>query len=108
MAFRDLPACCLGHCGDSGRGRPGAGPLEAFDAVLEALGARELCLRWGDAPQRPGQSRTVARSRRHLRRLCAAEGQAAPWPGLVTHLLALAEAGEERAGRAERAAMPSP
>lgn len=34
------------------RGRPDAGLLEAFDAVVEAVGARERCLAWGDAAQR--------------------------------------------------------
>ena len=31
---------------------PLAGPLDVLDAVIEAVGAREMCLSWGDAPRR--------------------------------------------------------
>jgi ATP-dependent helicase/nuclease subunit A len=74
---------------------PDAGPLAAFDAVMEAVGAREICLRWGASAQRLANldalrtlvSRYVAEGE--------IEGEAATVAGLVANVLGLADEGTD-------------
>ncbi len=56
---------------------PLAGPLEAFDAVMDAVGIFETCLRWEGAAQRLGSLGALrARAHRYVA-TCQMEGAAA-------------------------------
>jgi len=70
-----------------------AGPLAAFDAAIEAVGARELCLRWGGDTQRLANlDQLRARAVRYTE-VCATESATATVAGLVDHLQSLADSG---------------
>jgi ATP-dependent exoDNAse (exonuclease V) beta subunit len=70
---------------------PAGALLTAFDAALDEIGARELCLRWGSDTQRLAN---LDRLRSHAVRyadLCEAERQTPTMAGLVAHLESLAD-----------------
>jgi ATP-dependent exoDNAse (exonuclease V) beta subunit len=76
---------------------PLGGPLVAFDAALEAVGARECCLRWGSEAQRLGNLDALRAAAHGYVATCEVEGIAATVAGLVAHLESLAGGwGEER------------
>lgn len=88
------------------RQQPAAGVLAGFDAAVEAVGARELCLRWGSDTQRLAN---LDQLRSHAVRyvdLCADERQTPTLAGLVAHLDALpAEKDDEQATPGGQAAV---
>ncbi len=72
---------------------PSAGLLAAFDAAVEAVGARELCLRWGAEAQRLANlDQLRARAVRYAD-LCASERATPTVAGLVAHVESLADSG---------------
>jgi ATP-dependent helicase/nuclease subunit A len=76
---------------------PLGGPLLAFDAAIEAVGARECCLRWGNEVQRLGNLDALRAEAHGYVATCEIEGVAATVAGLVAHLESLAGGwGEER------------
>ncbi len=93
-AYRDLPA--VQRIATATAARPAAGPMEAFDAVLEALGAAELCLRWGGAPQRLANLERLRAITGTYIESCRSEGMGCTVAGLVTHLRELAEANDDK------------
>jgi ATP-dependent exoDNAse (exonuclease V) beta subunit len=62
-----------------------AGPLAAFDAALEAVGARETCLRWGRPAQRLANLDALRALVHRYVASCGVEGMAATVAGLVAH-----------------------
>ena len=71
-----------------------AGVLLAFDAVLAAIGARELCLRWGQSAQRLANIDSLRALALKYTDECMAERETPTVAGLVAYLQALA--GEAR------------
>ncbi len=72
---------------------PHAGALAAFDAVLEAVDARERCLEWGDSGFRLAN---LDRLRAHAvtyATLCASDGRGCTPAGLVAAFVDLAASG---------------
>jgi ATP-dependent helicase/nuclease subunit A len=67
-----------------------AGPLAAFDAVMEAVGAREVCLRWGASAQRLANLDALRALVSRYAGECEIEGEAATVAGLVASLMSLA------------------
>ena len=65
---------------------PSAGPLAALDAALEAIGARETCLRWGRAAERHANLDALRAHAVSYASACKAEGAAATPTGLVDFL----------------------
>jgi ATP-dependent helicase/nuclease subunit A len=76
---------------DAARRMPMAGPLEAFDAAIEAVGLREACLRWGRTAQRLGNLDVLRATAHRYVATCQVEGAAATVAGLVAHLRGLEE-----------------
>jgi len=70
---------------------PMAGPLEAFDAAMEAVGIRETSLRWGRSAQRLGNLDMLRAMAHRYVAICQVEGEAATVAGLVAHLRSLEE-----------------
>lgn len=70
-----------------------AGLLSAFDAALEAIDARELCLRWGSETQRLANLDRLRSLAVSYADLCEAERATATIAGLVAHVESLAEEG---------------
>jgi ATP-dependent helicase/nuclease subunit A len=93
-AYRDLPA--VQRIAAANASRPAAGPMEAFDAVLEALGAAELCLRWGGAAQRLANLEQLRAITGTYIETCRSEGMGCTVAGLVTHLRELAAVDDDR------------
>lgn len=77
--------------------RPHAGALAAFDAVAEALRARELCLRWGDAAARVANLEVLRALAVGYARSCRSAGAGCTPAGLVAHCRSLA-GGEDARG----------
>ena len=70
-----------------------AGLLASFDAAVEAVGAREICLRWGAEAQRLANlDQLRARAVRYAD-LCTTERATATVAGLVDHLASLGDSG---------------
>ncbi len=76
---------------DATRRMPLAGPLEAFDAVMDAVGIRETCLRWGGAAQRLGNLDALRAQAHRYVATCQMEGAAATVAGLVAPVRSLVE-----------------
>ncbi len=74
--------------------QPTAGVLLAFDAVLGAIGARELCLRWGQSAQRLANIDSLRALALKYTDECMAERETPTVAGLVAYLQTLA--GEKR------------
>ncbi|MGE5359156.1 MAG: UvrD-helicase domain-containing protein [Bacteroidales bacterium] len=68
-----------------------AGPLEAFDEVMEAAGVREACLRWGREAQRLANLDALRALVHRYVATCQTQGAAATVAGLLTHLATLAD-----------------
>lgn len=66
-----------------------AGPIEAFDASMEAIGIRETCLRWGRSAQRLANVDALRAMAHRYVASCQVEGEAATVAGLVAHLRSL-------------------
>lgn len=66
-----------------------AGPIEAFDAAMEAVGIRETCLRWGRPAQRLANLDALRAMAHRYVATCQVEGEAATVAGLVAHLRSL-------------------
>ena len=78
--------------------RPGASPVEAFDAAIEATRAVELCHRWGGtAPRLANLERLRAHAEQYADG-CLSQGGAASTAGLVRYLADLAEDGLDAQG----------
>lgn len=76
---------------------PAAGPLAAFDAVMEAAGLIERCREWGRAEVRLGNLERLRAHAVAYVTAAQAEGRGATTAGLVAHLGRLAnEATDER------------
>ncbi len=71
---------------------PYAGALGAFDAVAQALDARERCLEWGDVAMRLANLDALRAHAAVYADICAAEGAGCTPAGLVAALIELAEA----------------
>jgi ATP-dependent exoDNAse (exonuclease V) beta subunit len=80
---------------EAGRGLPLAGPLAAFDAALEAIGARETCLRWGRPAQRLANLDALRALVHRYVATCGIEGVAATVAGLVAHFGTLGDDGQD-------------
>jgi ATP-dependent exoDNAse (exonuclease V) beta subunit len=93
-AFTTLPE--VERIADATRRLPLAGPLEAFDAVMDAVGIREICLRWGGSAQRLGNLDALRAQAHGYVDTCQMEGAAATVTGLVAHYGSLAEAKPKR------------
>lgn len=78
---------------EAGKRLPLAGPLAAFDAALEAVGAREACLRWGRSAQRLANLDALRALVHGYVATCETEGVAATVAGLVAHFRALEDDG---------------
>lgn len=78
---------------------PLAGPLEAFDAVIEAVGAREACLRWGRSVQGLANLDALRTLVRRYVGTSRTDGEAATVAGLVAQLRSL---GAEKKGQRDR------
>lgn len=86
-AFTELPEYL--RVREARAAAPEAGVLLAFDRALAAVGARELCLRWGHTPQRLANlDRLRAYAVGYVTR-GRDEQQTLTLPGLVVHLLGL-------------------
>ena len=72
-----------------------AGPLFAFDRVLEALELDEKVLAWGSGPERRANLETLRTIAFTYAQTAMAGGVPATAAGLVSHLTALASAGED-------------
>ncbi|MGM0575197.1 MAG: UvrD-helicase domain-containing protein [Myxococcota bacterium] len=70
-------------------------PSEAFDAVLDALDARDLCRRWPESERRLANVEALRSVARSYEDLCRVRRRAATIPGLVAHLAELAGSGDE-------------
>ena len=88
--FESLPEVV--RLADARRAQPTAGVLAAFDAALEAVGARELCLRWGADVQRLANLDTLRSLALRYSDQCTAERETPTVAGLVAHLVELANA----------------
>lgn len=88
-AFTTLPE--VERIADATRRLPLAGPMEAFDAVMDAVGIRETCLRWGGAAQRLGNLDALRAQAHRYVATCQMEGAAATVTGLVAHFRSLVE-----------------
>ncbi len=73
------------------KANPTAGLLTAFDAALDEVGARELCLRWGSDTQRLANLDRLRSQAVQYADLCEAERRTPTLAGLVTHLESLAD-----------------
>jgi len=73
------------------KAHPTAGLLTAFDLALDAVGARELCLRWGFDLQRLANLDRLRSQAVRYADLCEAERQTPTMAGLVAHLESLAD-----------------
>ncbi len=75
-----------------------AGVLAAFDAAVAAVGARELCLRWGSSVQRLANLDELRALAARYTSECAAERETPTVAGLVAHLGVLqADGNDEQA-----------
>jgi ATP-dependent exoDNAse (exonuclease V) beta subunit len=72
-----------------------AGPLATFDAALEAVGARETCLRWGRPAQRLANLDALRALVHRYVATCEIEGVAATVAGLVAHFGTLGDDGQD-------------
>ncbi len=87
-AFAECPS--VSKVAAARRAKPGASPVEALDAVIEATQAVELCHRWGStAPRLANLERFRAHAMSYTESR-SAEGAAASTAGLVRHLAGLA------------------
>ena len=90
------------------RGRfQSAGALAALDAAMDAVGVRELCLQWGDAP---GRLANLDRLRAHAMQYCSlaqSEGRGVTPTGLVRHLEQIQDPGWSKEPTDEKAAVAS-
>ncbi len=68
-----------------------AGPLQAFDAIVEALGLAALCADWGETRARLANLDALRGHAAVFGDLAAAEGAGATPAGLVAHLEELAQ-----------------
>ncbi len=68
---------------------PHAGALAAFDAVLEAVAARERCLEWGDSTFRLANLDALRAHAVTYTNLCASDGRGCTPAGLVAAFVAL-------------------
>lgn len=75
-----------------------AGLLTAFDVALDAVGARELCLRWGSDMQRLANLDQLRSQAVGYADLCETERQTPTMAGLVAHLESLTD--DDRDGQA--------
>jgi len=93
-AFTDVAgaACVRG----AAAARPHAGALAAFDAVAEALDARDLCLRWGDASARLSNLEALRAQAVGYAEACRSAGTGCTPAGLVAHFRSIAGAGDAR------------
>ncbi len=73
------------------KANPTAGLLTAFDAALDEVGARELCLRWGSDTQRLANLDRLRSQAVRYADLCEAERRTPTMAGLVVHLESLAD-----------------
>src|SRR5205085_11762694 len=64
-------------------GAPHAGALAAFDVVLEAVGARERCLEWGESAFRLANLDALRAHAVTYANLCASDGRGCTPAGLV-------------------------
>ncbi|MEY4374123.1 MAG: hypothetical protein RL760_289, partial [Candidatus Eisenbacteria bacterium] len=88
QAFFDLPEVV--RVVERKAASPATGVLAVFDAAIEAVGVRELCLRWGRSALRHANlDRLRAHALAYLSR-CADEQRTPTLPGLVVALLQLA------------------
>jgi ATP-dependent helicase/nuclease subunit A len=82
---------------DEARARfPTAGPLVALDAAVEAIGLRELALRWGDSERRLANLDALRSHAAGYAAQVLADGRGATATGLVTHLEALEDDAQAR------------
>lgn len=86
--FRDLDE--VARVAQARRAAPGAGVIAAFDAALEAAGARELCLRWGRSALRLSNLEALRAFACAYVDLCEAEGVTCTLASLVAHFGRLA------------------
>jgi ATP-dependent exoDNAse (exonuclease V) beta subunit len=93
-AFTTLPE--VERIAEATRRLPLAGPLEAFDAAMDAVGIRETCLRWGGAAQRLGNLDAMRAQAHRYVATCQMEGAAATVTGLVAHYRSLVEDEKKR------------
>ena len=75
--------------------RPLLGPVAVFDAVVEALQLREICLRWGDSDARLGNLDALRSYAVAYEQSAATEGRGSATAGFVAFLEELATAGED-------------
>lgn len=76
--------------------QPAAGPLVAFDGALEALDARETCLRWGRAAERHANLDALRAHAVGYARACEVEGAAATPAGLLAFFDELAGSDDDQ------------
>lgn len=89
QAFFDLPEVV--RIVERKAASPATGVLAVFDAAMEAVGVRELCLRWGRSAQRHANlDRLRAHALDYLAR-CGDDQRTPTLPGLVVALLHLAD-----------------
>jgi ATP-dependent helicase/nuclease subunit A len=91
--FQDLAE--VGRIASARKANPAAGLLTAFDAALDEVGARELCLRWGFDTQRLANLDQLRSQAVRYADLCEAERQTPTMAGLVAHLESLADDGRD-------------
>jgi hypothetical protein len=72
---------------------PHAGALAAFDAVLDAVEARERCLEWGESAFRLANLDALRTHAVTYAELCASDGRGCTPAGLVAGFVRLAKAG---------------
>ena len=83
-AFETHPA--IGRIREAREAHPAAGAVVALDLVFEAVGIRELCLRWGDADLRLCNLDALRAHAVEYVSACAAEGAGCTPAGLVAYL----------------------
>lgn len=87
-AFMDLPE--VQRVAAARVATPAAGVLAAFDTALEAVGVRELCLRWGHSEQRLANLDALRGHALDYLTRCADDQATPTLPGLIVALQALA------------------
>ena len=80
---------------DAARKNSDSGVLQVLDAVYRITGIRELCLSWGDAPNRLANLDAMAAQARSYIAFSAAEGIGCTPAGLLAYLNELAENEED-------------
>ena len=106
--FRKLVECKGGECFldlpeasailDLSGSHPTAGPITAFDMVLDACGIREVCLAWGDFDDRLTNLEAMRGHCHQYAAAALAEGSSATVTGFINYLWELEQAGDDSQG----------